>query len=437
MPHDLPPTPTSSIMVPTTAQLEAKLATASAASANVIPILTPPITPPKSASASPSSGSPIIAPAALMPNCPRPFAPCYGLGLALGRCPAPRVAASTLPQIHHTPDTLYTRIHGKWYDLRDFRSRHPGGPFALSMVAGRDGTVLFESYHPFSPVAKMQAFLRKYEVAADIGRRLRTIEEDTPGMPRVDNLFDWPEGGSEFANELKGALREYFEQEATRRGVTFREATKGTPKRHAELLLVATAFVGTVYLMAVRTWWPAMFLCPLTAWVFAANVFHDASHFALTVNPNGNFFAAYLFPYFTSPTTWALQHIIGHHAYPNVAHLDPDVAHTRHARRDHPKMDWNPAHEWQGLWYRLAPHWLLATTFGLNIANEVDNVITGAYNDAVPVGPRSLSRHLIHLSGRALTHQVVTAQNFGPKSAFHFWMSGGLNHQIEHHLFPD
>jgi delta11-fatty-acid desaturase len=33
-------------------------------------------------------------------------------------------------------------------------------------------------------------------------------------------------------------------------------------------------------------------------------------------------------------------------------------------------------------------------------------------------------------------HQVITAQNFGTRSTFWFVFSGGLNYQIEHHLFP-
>ena len=33
-------------------------------------------------------------------------------------------------------------------------------------------------------------------------------------------------------------------------------------------------------------------------------------------------------------------------------------------------------------------------------------------------------------------HQIVTAQNFGNGSLFCYYFSGGLNYQIEHHLFP-
>ena len=33
-------------------------------------------------------------------------------------------------------------------------------------------------------------------------------------------------------------------------------------------------------------------------------------------------------------------------------------------------------------------------------------------------------------------HQIITAQNFGKGSWFCQYYSGGLNYQIEHHLFP-
>ena len=35
-----------------------------------------------------------------------------------------------------------------------------------------------------------------------------------------------------------------------------------------------------------------------------------------------------------------------------------------------------------------------------------------------------------------MSHQLKTTCNFGTKSKLLTWYSGGLNHQIEHHLFP-
>ena len=34
-------------------------------------------------------------------------------------------------------------------------------------------------------------------------------------------------------------------------------------------------------------------------------------------------------------------------------------------------------------------------------------------------------------------HQFATTSNFSPKSNLLFWLIGGLNYQIEHHVLPD
>ena len=34
-------------------------------------------------------------------------------------------------------------------------------------------------------------------------------------------------------------------------------------------------------------------------------------------------------------------------------------------------------------------------------------------------------------------HQLETTSNFAPKSTILYWLIGGLNYQVEHHLFPN
>jgi linoleoyl-CoA desaturase len=34
-------------------------------------------------------------------------------------------------------------------------------------------------------------------------------------------------------------------------------------------------------------------------------------------------------------------------------------------------------------------------------------------------------------------HQMLTTSNFAPKSRVLYWLIGGLNYQVEHHLFPN
>jgi Fatty acid desaturase len=41
------------------------------------------------------------------------------------------------------------------------------------------------------------------------------------------------------------------------------------------------------------------------------------------------------------------------------------------------------------------------------------------------------------VEGERMIHQLVTTCNYSPKSRIFSWMIGGLNYQVEHHLFPD
>jgi linoleoyl-CoA desaturase len=42
-----------------------------------------------------------------------------------------------------------------------------------------------------------------------------------------------------------------------------------------------------------------------------------------------------------------------------------------------------------------------------------------------------------HLKNTWAIHQLFTTSNFAPNNAFISWYSGGLNHQVEHHIFPN
>ena len=51
---------------------------------------------------------------------------------------------------------IITKIHGKMYDLTNFN--HPGGKMPIYLIMNKDGTCLFESYHPVSN----RQMLKKY-----------------------------------------------------------------------------------------------------------------------------------------------------------------------------------------------------------------------------------------------------------------------------------
>jgi len=84
----------------------------------------------------------------------------------------------------------YWIIHGRYYDLTDFVYRHPGGAEALLLVQGRDGTALFESYHPFTR-SQAQSVLNKYEVTCE--PRASTLPTSTLRSNNKDKVSKCPD----------------------------------------------------------------------------------------------------------------------------------------------------------------------------------------------------------------------------------------------------
>lgn len=383
-------------------------------------------------------------------------------------------------------DRLLTHIHNKWYDLSTFE--HPGGPIALSLVHQRDGTALFESHHPFVKRTKLMSILSKYEI-----RKGSEGEEGCKLMdPRDDGYYTW-EGieNDKFVLELKELVHDYFSDVAKKRGVSLNQASKATPARWLLIVSLMASFFGTLPRF-IRGNWLFLFVTPMITWVTAVNYWHDGLHFSLSTDWRVNAWLPYLFPYYSSPWMWYHEHVIGHHAYPNVAHKDPDLAHAPQLMREHHSIKWKPTHVGQSQWHRVLLVWSVALGIGLSLLNDTKANLKQSYNNVVSYSSLSRPRIIVHILGRMwyiammhiwpyfqfplwkaiiwatlpgfmlsvcfmvntqinhLTnicahasddtnfykHQVVTAQNFGTDSLFCYYFSGGLNFQIEHHLFP-
>jgi len=55
-------------------------------------------------------------------------------------------------------------------------------------------------------------------------------------------------------------------------------------------------------------YWAAV-LAPILSWIIGVNSFHDASHFCLSRREWVNNIFRYIYPWFSSPTTWDHQHV--------------------------------------------------------------------------------------------------------------------------------
>jgi delta11-fatty-acid desaturase len=187
-------------------------------------------------------------------------------------------------------DRLITRIHNKYYDLTDFI--HPGGPVAISLAIGRDGSELFESHHLYSKI--------------DIQKILSKFEMFNPPVQEINssNVYDWDlTKSSDFTKELKQMAKEEIGSEI-----------KCTWSRLFELIVISIVTLSQV-IQFYQGYWHTLITLPLAYWVLVVNSFHDASHFGLSWNWRINRLATNVGVCFCPPYTWYHQHVIGHHIH--------------------------------------------------------------------------------------------------------------------------
>lgn len=97
-----------------------------------------------------------------------------------------------LASSYNTPQNAYASVHGTVLNISSFAKHHPGGDLIL-LSAGRDATILFETYHPRLQHGIPKAIVEKYAVGrlSDGGVR--------------ESYYDWC---STFYPTLKGRVCE-------------------------------------------------------------------------------------------------------------------------------------------------------------------------------------------------------------------------------------
>jgi delta11-fatty-acid desaturase len=336
------------------------------------------------------------------------------------------------------------------------------------MAEGRDATALFESHHQFSDLKKIEAIKQKL-----------LVPNPKIVIQKADE-YDWELTlNSAFTKELRQGANE----------ILSRDSIKASTRRWLEMIILTALWLYTIPAF-VRGNWIMLFLTPFLCWVAGVNAFHDASHFAVSDSWQINTFLSYLHPWFSSPTMWAHQHVIGHHCYPNIPSKDPDMYHAPKLIRHTKTMRHRPAYRYQHFTFIIT--WILGLAFMAQV-NSIRLVFFGGgkFNRTTEYMKLSESRKNLHLFGRALCfcliyawpfftftflkalvwalvpiyffsilfmvstqinhlvpesvdvhhpnffiHQIITSHNVATDNYLVFLLTGGLNHQIEHHLFP-
>jgi linoleoyl-CoA desaturase len=229
------------------------------------------------------------------------------------------------------------------------------------------------------------------------------------------------------------------------------------------------------------------------------SIMHDANHGAYSTKPwINNLLGLSLNLVGGHATNWKVQHNVLHHTYTNIHDVDEDIS-PRGIIRMAPQSTWKPIHQFQHYyaWFfygLMTLVWVLTKDFDRIIKYEREGLIKKQRTNAtrewvimlatkalyftyiivLPMVVLGLSflqvfvgflimhyiagfilaiifqpAHVVegteypmpdadgNLENNWAIHQLHTTTDFGKKQKLFSWYVGGLNYQVEHHLFPN
>ncbi len=298
---------------------------------------------------------------------------------------------------------------------------------------------------------------------------------------------------NEFYQSLKTSVDEYFETKGIKKTGDWRLYIKTI-----SLVSVAIATYFTIMLVPMSGLL-TLSLCGLLGYTFACvgfSVMHDANHGSYSTKPLVNDFLGLSMNFMgANAYFWKQKHNIIHHTYTNVDGLDDDIAKSPIIRQCE-SQKWVPAHKIQHIY--LLPIYALSSIFWLFIMDFTKYFTRKIYTtDAWKMTTKNhivfwttkilylivymvlpaikfgffpwlagffilhafmgLTLSLVfqlahvventefetialdetkHIETAWAEHQIKTTANFAMDNKVISWFVGGLNYQIEHHLFP-
>lgn len=378
---------------------------------------------------------------------------------------------------HNTAEDCWVSYRGKVYDVTAWVSKHPGGKEVLQLTAGRDVSISFESYHPFSK--KAHDVLAKYEIGI-------VTDSEFPPYP-VDTLF---------YKDIRESVNTFFLANNLDHKNPIYGLWRMAIVMPLALLVAYSAFGPSGLSFSVRLGLAVLF------GIFQAlpllHVMHDCSHTAFGHSQGWWMFWGRLFMDFyvgCSMTSWHNQHTIGHHIYTNIFKADPDcpkAAKDGDLRRIFSKQAWAYTSQFQHI-YLPCLYGLLGMAMRYADVAEVFSALNNGPMRVNPHGFRGQFEHLLsklffvywriylplaygmslstfiplfwatelmtgywlafnfqvsHISDVAdftdsdklevewAVAQTVSSVNYSVGNWWTTFCCGALNYQIEHHLLP-
>ena len=301
---------------------------------------------------------------------------------------------------------------------------------------------------------------------------------------------------TEFVKSLRKKVNTYFKEKEISKHANYNMVIKTIV-----MIAIYFVPFGFIVSGTVESWWVNFIFWSLMGFGMAGIgmcVMHDANHGSYSKNKNINTILGYFIHLVGgSATNWKLQHNVLHHTYTNVSGMDEDLE-SDPLMRFSPDQELKKLHRFQHIyaWFLyslMTISWSIDKDFSqliryrkkgllsmqrINFSKEMIFLICSklfyyGYVLVLPLvfasswGSALIGYFIMHfiagfvlaivfqcahvventeypkisntgnLQHNMYAHQLFTTSNFATKSRIFSWFIGGLNFQVEHHLFPN
>jgi len=360
------------------------------------------------------------------------------------------------------------RIHGKIYDLEGFD--HPGGLEILKLCEDEsDCTALFESYHAFCDIDSIKHIMKKYE----------------RGISDKEDLFTFEHNG--FYNTCKSRVRRYINHRNNSKANLDWFKTVG----FSTLLFLYYQYILLFYEPGIIKLHCSL-MSGITLMSLGYNILHDGSHYSISKYPFVNKMLSRVIQglLLLNHTLWSYHHCIRHHQYTGMVSLDPDMRNSLPYLRKSLKIKktydsftknylviklllfniifpgtmFGQSIMYHLVWVRNNTLWKMNLPYGFfNVWTILQYLISfsfcfsGLYYGGLYFLAHIIGTNIGYFIGSAPDHdmysthleientdytkdwgeiQVRHSGNFMNNDTYFTKFYGGINFQIEHHLFP-
>ena len=347
-----------------------------------------------------------------------------------------------------------TWLHGCPYDLRNFISKHPGGD-QLNIYSGEDATSMYYAQHPSHTIDPKTRY----------SNNLKTLEKYKLHYETDTDLDKGYEYGTKFGLAIREAHTKYFKDNKISSFANWKWWLKALIYLSLNMFLEICYLLHPSYMIAIPL--------GISLALVALNVTHDANHGSVSKYPWINKILGRTADWGGhSQYVWTRQHSISHHQYTNDKKLDYNSFRLKGlVNFTNSGKNWFQRN-FQGIyvWPLLPFPWILLNFKFREIINDglfacllrvlfllrifVNPIVRYGLFHGLSMGfiamlfgatllsyVFNLSHHFVGVSRKNLEpgddwykHQAISTSDYGGTISSN--ITGGLNIQIIHHLFP-